>query len=437
MMTFLVLILFISVVNRKKKRKMKTLKNQLKMMIISFCLINVACNNAQNSEFGFEESPYSDESYYEYMEEMGWNEDNENTYPSEPMQDFQMGNGRDNNFQNQPYQSSSLNTQEANFNGAYGYQNNRTQGRPMSPQQGGLKMMPSINPQNGQPECYIPLPDGWRVDFTTWSGPNGQTVKFLGTQTFNGQQKQFRNIDDLIEREIKPQMLSNFRLDRVIPLKEVAMKDASVQAKFYKYAPSNDISAVSGLEATNMDNGDKAFLTVHFLTCQSQVGTVYSYRLRLLECKARDFESSKAIMINALCNFQENDQMIAMQNQQQKAQLAANDRAYQTKMKGRWDSFNASQARAKANSDMMDSSYKSYMDRSRANDLGHSRGVDAILGQETTTNPFDGREVKMESGYDHYYMNTWGEYIGTNDNFYDPNMDPSRNNQQWKKVNPR
>lgn len=395
---------------------MNTLKNQLRLMSIGLCLINAACNNGQNMEYGFEDNSYLDEAYFESMEAERWAEEGEDIYPSAPMPQAEM-----------------------NFNQVPRYQNQAAQGRRMSQQQqgGSLKMMSSVNPQNGKVECYIPLPSGWRVDYTTWTGPNGQSVKFLGTRSYDSQQKQFRNIEDLIEREIKPQMLSNFRLDRVIPLKEVAMKDAEIQAKYYKYMPSNDMSSAAGLEATNMDNGDKAFLVVHFRMSQNQIGTTYGYRLRLLECKARDFESSKAIVINALSRYQANDQMIAMINQQQKAQLAANDRAFQRKMKNRWDNFNAGQRTAKTYSDMLDNSFNSYMDRSKANDIGHSRGVDAILGQETTTNPFDGREVNMESGFDHYFMNTWGEYIGTNDNFYDPNMDPNKNNQEWERVNPR
>lgn len=77
------------------------------------------------------------------------------------------------------------------------------------------------------------------------------------------------------------------------------------------------------------------------------------------------------------------------------------------------------------------------MERSRSNDYSHSKGLDAVLDQDTTYNPFVGNEVNMESGYAHYYMNTWGEYIGINDQFYNPNMDSNRNSQEWRKVDPR
>jgi len=215
------------------------------------------------------------------------------------------------------------------------------------------------------------------------------------------------------------------------------MKDSQVQAKYYKYAPSNDMSQAAGVEATNMDNGDRALLVVHYLVMQSQFGSFASYRVHLLESKARDFEQAKSIVINALSTYQENDQLIAMYNQKEQAKLAANDRAFQSRMRNKQASFQAMQDINKTYSDISDMSHKAYMERSRASDYSQSRGVDAILGQETTYNPFDGNEVNMESGYDHYYMNTWGEYIGTNDQFYNPNMDSNKNSQEWRKVNPR
>jgi hypothetical protein len=390
---------------------MKTLKNLMKMSVITLCMINAACNDAQNMEYGFENEPYIEAAIYS---DIG----GENRYGD--FQETRQGQA--------PKSQVNINqSMDARMQGRESYQG----------QNGRLKLFPSVNPKTGQVESYIPLPAGWKVDYTTWTGPNGQSVKFLGSKIYSDMQKRFNSIDDLIQQEIKPQIYSNYRVDRIIPLKEIAMKDATVTAKYFKLAPTNDLSQVSGIEATNMDNGDRAIMIVHFMSSQGSFGTNYMYWVHLLESKARDFEEAKAITINALSTYQENDQAIARHNQKEQSKLAANDRAFQGKMKNRWDNFDASQARAKTYSDMMDSSHESYMDRSRASDYGQSRNVDAILGQETVNNPFDGREVNMESGYDNYYMNTWGEYIGTNDQFYDPNMDSNINNQEWRKVDPR
>jgi len=56
--------------------------------------------------------------------------------------------------------------------------------------------------------------------------------------------------------------------------------------------------------------------------------------------------------------------------------------------------------------------------------------------EQNVYNPNTGNTYKVESGYNQYYMNNSGEYIGTNDYNYDPNLDPGVNNQDWYNTNP-
>ena len=98
-------------------------------------------------------------------------------------------------------------------------------------------------------------------------------------------------------------------------------------------------------------------------------------------------------------------------------------------------SFDGWQKAQKDLSSVNDIYYEGWKSRSASEDVIRRKEIDGIWERETVSNPFYGEERQIESGYKYYYMNQFGEYFGTNDEFYDPARDPNRNNMEWRKVN--
>ena len=65
-------------------------------------------------------------------------------------------------------------------------------------------------------------------------------------------------------------------------------------------------------------------------------------------------------------------------------------------------------------------------------------GFDAYSNSDVEqTNVVDhstGKEYKVQSHYNKYWMNSNGEYISTNQNTYDPNADVNMNRQKWEEL---
>jgi hypothetical protein len=77
-----------------------------------------------------------------------------------------------------------------------------------------------------------------------------------------------------------------------------------------------------------------------------------------------------------------------------------------------------SRALSSVNEKMM-AAYKS---RSASTDRIHSKIINTTLEVESYINPFDGKEVKMPSENKHYFTNNLGDYIGSSNPLFDPNV---------------
>ena len=77
---------------------------------------------------------------------------------------------------------------------------------------------------------------------------------------------------------------------------------------------------------------------------------------------------------------------------------------------------------------------KGWRDRNEASDRMHDKTIDSIREEQTMRDPNTGQTYKVESGADQYWKNDQGEYIKSDDKFYNPNRDPSVNNQDWAEM---
>ena len=63
------------------------------------------------------------------------------------------------------------------------------------------------------------------------------------------------------------------------------------------------------------------------------------------------------------------------------------------------------------------------------------RVIDTINEKTNVVDPTSGQRYKVDSGSNQYWMNSNGEYIGTEKPGYDPNLDDNMNEVKWQELN--
>lgn len=142
-------------------------------------------------------------------------------------------------------------------------------------------------------------------------------------------------------------------------------------------------------------------------------------------------------------SYETNPQWTQQQKIKQQQAMAQSQANHQQRMQMRQQSFNAHQQRMKSNQqafdastqvwrqqqNMNDQSHQNWMNQQNAGDQGQQQFLNYIRDENTVTN--GGYEGQVQSGYNYYWVDQNGQYIGTNIN---ENPDPSKYTL-WKKKN--
>jgi hypothetical protein len=350
----------------------------------------------------------------------GYEEDFYNDYNSEDMETY--GNEFGGN-ENASYQN-----------------NNQSNGAPVrfasnsAPSSGGIKMHP-MKDANGTIIGHVPLPASWDITGAMWKGPGNTLVQYQQGGMFLDQQRRLSSIDQVIQQDVLPALQSQGgRAGSINNHPNIAAYNKRRDDAMVKYGQRQSQFTVKSVEFTDQQ-GMKGMIIVHFQRIFSQLGNMSGYYMQVMKCNANRFEQSKNELVYALANIQMNQQYVQAQNNAERQKLAANDASFQRRMAAKEQAFQNSQAqyRSYAN-DALDSGMDSWRRRNAMTDAGQTNAVNGIHGTRDVTNPYDGTTWNVDDGYNHTYMNTWGETIQTDDHFYDPNMDPNVNNQSWESV---
>jgi hypothetical protein len=299
---------------------------------------------------------------------------------------------------------------------------------------GKVVMHPTKDPNTGVVSSYVPLPADWQVKPNGWFGPAGEQVVSQQGGSFLEQQRPVYSVDQIVEQDVLPKLRQQgYRALGTIDLPEVARRDQQLYAGYWKAAPSQDQHAARGVEYESAQ-GARGLIVVHFTLSRSQFGGMSFYYLHVMEAPAERYEAAKSTLRYALANYEIDRQYLAAYNQreQQKSQASWND--HNRRMATRQRSFDSWQSTQRTLSDVGDIYHEGWQRRSQLNDRGQERAVDGIWEREAVVDPYYGQTGRVEAGYQNYYMNQFGEYIGTDDQFYNPNMDPQLNNQEWRQV---
>jgi hypothetical protein len=110
--------------------------------------------------------------------------------------------------------------------------------------------------------------------------------------------------------------------------------------------------------------------------------------------------------------------------------------AYQNRRQQNQSNWNAYQANRQQQAAGFDNYMKGLRESSNRRDKNHRQFINSINEVETVTNPYDGQQYQIDSGANQTWMNADGEYIPSDDAFYDPNADYDTGYQNWQEVQP-
>ncbi len=362
------------------------------LTIATILFFATACGDTYYEDYYGDEGYYEEEAYYkggEFAEEGFGNFDSPNSY----------------------------NAQTINSNG------------------GNLKMHPVRDPKTGMIGAHVPLPANWKVTPQGIFGPNGTEIKDMPGATFSSQQRRVSSIDQIIREDILPKMQqAGSRFVNTFDLPEIAEKDRQTFSQYWKAMPSQETHQVKGVEFKDAQ-GKSVLLVVHFTYSRSQYGDYGFYYINALSARPEQYEKAKSIAIYALANLKISPQAIAAHNQREQQKSNASWSAHNQKMRrnqANFDSWN--RANRNTYNEISDINMQGWRNRNAISVQGHSKSIDGIWERESIIDPYTGNQMKAQSGYSDYYMNNQGEYIGTNDKFYNPERDPRMNNQNWRKA---
>jgi hypothetical protein len=311
------------------------------------------------------------------------------------------------------------------------YTNHQGQAQPAG---GKLVMHPVKNPQTGQLMGHIPLPADWKITADGIYGPNGIVAKDFQMQPLPGH---IQSIDQVIQNNVYPILQQgNGQVLRTLDLPEVARHDQQMYAQYWKFAPTQDLHQAKGIEVKDPE-GNLNLVVVHFLNSRSQYGSFAYYNMNSLTAKPADFEEAKKIYLFGMTHYRPDPQAIAAYNQREQQKAGASMQAHNQRMRANQRNFDAWNQTQQTMSDVSDIYMDTWRNTSSMNDRGHQNTISGIHDQDVMVNPYDNSTFNAPMEYNQYYMNQNGEYIGTNDAFYNPQNDPNLNHMDWREVQRR
>ena len=175
-------------------------------------------------------------------------------------------------------------------------------------------------------------------------------------------------------------------------------------------------------------------LVMHWSAMGDQEMMNWSYYFTQLETTPARFEQEKQALVNGLASLRFNPAYFAAYAQSEQQKANGSWAAHNQRMQSNQAAFDAQQRTHGETWDAINNaSMGAYQDRMNSMDRQQNATINGIRGEQDAINPYTGEQGKVQSGYDQYWMNRDGKYIGTNDVMYDPNANGQRVDQ-WRQV---
>ena len=326
-----------------------------------------------------------------------------------------------------------VNTQYDDY-GAYNSQNAYNNEQNNMGGNGNLVTLTRNSPKTGMPMEYYQLPADWKLLPDGFEAP-GVRVKNYPMRMFSDLQRRLTSADQAIQEDIMPYLQQQgATVLRVYDSPEITNCDRKMKSMYWQWGQTQDQLATKVIELKEA-NGNPGLIVMHYIASYSGYGNTYCYYLNGMEATPSSYEKAKKDYLYSLATIQINQQYVAQANQQNQNQSQASWNSHNARMRQNQKNFEAhNQYMQQNNNEINQIIMDGYNTRNQITDNMHDNTINSIREEQTMYDPYSGNPIKVESGYKYYYMNSFGQYIGTNDEFYQPNADPNINNTEWKPI---
>jgi len=314
-------------------------------------------------------------------------------------------------------------------------------------------VMNEIGDGKGGIAAIIPFPAGWKLGNAggaAITGPHGIKVTDFPLQSFmmnynqnlqqayaaGGQQmREMPGIEQLIQEDFVPwgnnrglQFVKHYEIP------EVGKMDKWYSDQLFKAMPSRSEVTAIGTEWKTKE-GNPYFLLIHLNASSSQAMQNWSYYASGLEAEPEYFEAATKQYIFGLANIRHNLEPIMAYNREEAQRVGANWAAFNQRMAQNQASFEASQrAFVNKSNAINDAIMSGWRERNASSDVQQAQTIDGIYERTNVQDGSTGKTYKVAEGANQYWMNSNGEYIGTQLQGYDPNQDKNMNEVNWQEL---
>ena len=185
--------------------------------------------------------------------------------------------------------------------------------------------------------------------------------------------------------------------------------------------------------------------------------TIWNYGADFIFTPEKIYNQEKEAFLATATNFKENPKWEEYKNftmrerklegdrqlQRQQDNFDAQNAAHRQRMADQKAQFDSHQNMMKQRYADNDANHERYMNTLRSSNSSYSESNSADQNQQSYINMIreeqvvtnsEGKKYLVESHSDRYWMNSNGEYIKTEDSFFNPNGDLNLNNQNWELV---
>jgi hypothetical protein len=317
-------------------------------------------------------------------------------------------------------------------------------------------VMKQFKGSKGEVIAEVPYPASWTLvnrakqGDPTITGPNGLKIMDFPLKSFmysydpglqqtyyqsGMQMRPMPGVQQLMQQDIEPWGASQgLQLVKTYELPDVAKVDKWYNDQMFKAMPTETKVIAIGTDWKKAD-GTPYFAVIRLIVSDGGNMQSWYYMTTGLEAATASFEKAKKQLIFSLENTRYALEPIMEYNKQEAQRIGQSWEAFNRRMAQNQASFEASQrAHVNKTNAINDAIMSSYKSRDAAGERNQEQFVDMINEKTNTVDPSTGQKYKVESHYNHYWMNSDGEYISTNQNDYNPNLDENLNNQKWQQL---
>lgn len=311
--------------------------------------------------------------------------------------------------------------------------------------------MREIKDDKGVILCIMPMPESWKLNTNGYTivGANNIRVSSFAPKSFMmnyDQSLQYAysqtpmrampEIGQLIQEDLVPSAAKKgMTYITHYELSEVSKMDKWYSDQLFKALPSKSFVKAYGVDFKDK-NGNPAFVIFHVNQSTTQAMETWYYMASLLEADKNIFDLAKKQYIFSLANTRYNLEPIMAYNKAEAQRVGQSWAIFNKKMAANQAAFEASQiAHVNKSNAINDAIMSGYKARDAASDKNQDQFLDYVYERQNVQDGESGKSYKVEYGYNRYWMNSDGEYIGTKQQNYDPNQDENMNDVKWKELN--